>query len=930
MAQNDQKSALPDSASKARREVHTVLATIIILGLIFILTNARTSYAQAAGNIQVTLSANNIDAGQNTVITADVNSLAFNSQTYLWGITGSCPDFIGLDVNTNSFVYYSTIDGETNNCQFTINVIGSNENYIGNGISPLLTVNMPLSIPYVPTSEGNVLQGDIAAIDTLPATMGGTYPITYTWLISNSIDGGFAPATEAQCTMPSGTAVANSQISCTTDSNTVPGTYYYEVQFTDSANTPEITVSTPSTNMTTVFATTSAALACSPFDVGGSTLCTVAVAGSDPTGNVLFTVSNGIGSFTQNLPVQCTLNASGSCSIGFTSNTAGTATITANYVGDTYHYGSAGANQVTINPQLGFPGQPSVITPIDEGQIESVTSDISNVIGTGTGPITYSLYYAWFYAQSFPVSDATCSTSGTTVTCTYVPTAAGIYNYVINATDNAPTPGSTNSAMSANVTVNQFTIGSIYPDMDLVSLNETGKLSIGTPTNGTPPYSYQWSEYYNESYSNVAVNCAAPLSDACSFATSQNTPVGLYEFTVDANYTGMDNTIINSSFETMPTAFVTVSNNSTGDFAAPVEPMFLQSNYTIYYTNQGVLFTLALSNGQCGDGCGGLFIITNVTSETPLAPQDYTKLYADNITEDGLFVNYTSVTTSYPCSLSSENVAPYELVNNSTWTEVTPFSVNASSCTLSFDIVSNVNTSFTEFQPIGIPTTISLMSYIPPPPKTGGGAVTGGAVSGGGSTPTPAVTYNKTNSTMCATISNFSQYDSVNLHIFNSTFDVTENYITPTTADITVNGKVYVLGENGNVLVGSIDGANYTLKLNELSYVPIADTLTMTLCGEESAPSVLAKPNTTTITITLSTATTTIAGTQNNYGTGTSGTNRGNTGTNGSTGGTKSGSGSTNPLLPHTPTTTQKIATMALIMSVMSALLASLLSRSGR
>ena len=45
---------------------------------------------------------------------------------------------------------------------------------------------------------------------------------------------------------------------------------------------------------------------------------------------------------------------------------------------------------VTVNSALGTPGTPTGTTPIDQGQIETVAADVSDVDGTGSGTLMYA------------------------------------------------------------------------------------------------------------------------------------------------------------------------------------------------------------------------------------------------------------------------------------------------------------------------------------------------------------------------------------------------------------------------------------------------------------------------------------------------------------------------------------------------------------
>jgi hypothetical protein len=57
-----------------------------------------------------------------------------------------------------------------------------------------------------------------------------------------------------------------------------------------------------------------------------------------------------------------------------------------------------------------------------------------------------------------------------------------------------------------------------------------------------------------------------------------------------------------------------------------------------------------------------------------------------------------------------------------------------------------------------------------------------------------------------------------------------ENYINPTSAGVSVNGKAYLLDPNSPQNVLNTSGADYKITLKSISYLPIVDTITVELC----------------------------------------------------------------------------------------------------
>src|SRR5208282_1133602 len=128
--------------------------------------------------------------------------------------------------------------------------------------SGAVTVNTALATASAPTVTTALIdrgQTPIAATDTLPATLGGSGTVTYTWMVSFNL-GAYAAATATQCATPSGTATSSATVNCVVGATVAVGSYTYEMQLKDSATTPVTTTSTASGAVTvsTALATASA------------------------------------------------------------------------------------------------------------------------------------------------------------------------------------------------------------------------------------------------------------------------------------------------------------------------------------------------------------------------------------------------------------------------------------------------------------------------------------------------------------------------------------------------------------------------------------------------------------------------------------------------------------------------------------------------
>jgi hypothetical protein len=102
--------------------------------------------------------------------------------------------------------------------------------------------------------------------------------------------------------------------------------------------------------------------------------------------------------------------------------------------------------------------------------------------------------------------------------------------------------------------------------------------------------------------------------------------------------------------------------------------------------------------------------------------------------------------------------------------------------------------------------------------SSGGGGGGGGGGSGGVSKPTI------TNLTNGYNVSTVTQLDTFSLALCGTTLQVTENYISPTEAGVTINGQQYILTPNGATpIIGEQNGC--TVNLLNISYIPIQQTI---------------------------------------------------------------------------------------------------------
>lgn len=185
----------------------------------------------------------------------------------------------------------------------------------------------PMNVSTYATCEGSV-----SGSDSNPPT--GSIQFS-----TDSSTGSFSPLA---CDVSSGSCSV-SYYDTSAGSYTITADYAGDANNSASFGTTGLTVVAPASPTST---TTS--VVCTPGSIDTNsteTNCVASVTGNDPSGTVDFSTTSAGGGFN---PSQCSLS-DGSCSVQYSDSQSGTATITADYSGDSSNEASSGSFDVTVN-----------------------------------------------------------------------------------------------------------------------------------------------------------------------------------------------------------------------------------------------------------------------------------------------------------------------------------------------------------------------------------------------------------------------------------------------------------------------------------------------------------------------------------------------------------------------------------------------------
>ena len=356
-----------------------------------------------------------------------------------------------------------------------------------------------------------------------------------------------------------------------------------------------------------------------------------------------------------------------------------------------YYYGS---NTVLLSNTLTIDPAPSVSLTVQTGSgiptnaIMYGNSIITTAAVTGgTGNFIYAFTLDNAEAQN-TVSSSTLSSTNTLDALT-VPG-----NYVFNVIV-------TDTGTTTHYSVPQVTNTVVIESNDLLSATSSGNpgfagfySAVNITFTGTPTIDNQsaWSLYVN--------GALFGKTDSVMHWAEQGSP-GTYSFTFtnpgNSNYTSasLASTLKVGSLGTGGSGVSSSSpppSTTTPSTAVTTAPPSTSLNDTVnlmHGASQQISFnntrvTIQLVSNSSSNSTVKLLVV-NVTALSPNAPSGFIKLSATNITSNTTKANHINVKYSYPCSIFAAYIKPF-ILENGMWDAISPFTVNATSCTVSFSI----------------------------------------------------------------------------------------------------------------------------------------------------------------------------------------------------------------------------------------------------
>jgi outer membrane protein assembly factor BamB len=392
-------------------------------GIVYIGSMDGTLYAFGEGTVALSVSISPsswaMDAGQSKTFTATPSGGSGVYSSFQWYVGGVAQS----GQTTSTFSYTAPSAGSPS---ITVTVTDNLGTTSAQSAAPTVTVSSMFNNPSTPTASASTIgQGESTTL-TGSAGSSGTAPYSLQWLQKAPDAGSFSEIGGA----------TSSTYTFSPTTGTATGVWSFELRVTDSASNPVTGWSSPVSITVNPPVTGTVAPSTWTMDVGQSKIFTA-------------TPSGGSGAYTSYQWYVGGVAQSGQTSATFTytPSATGTPAITAT-VTDSLGTTSAQANAptVTVNTALATPAASPSAGTVTQGDTSTLTV---SAVTTGSSPYTYR----WF--SKAPGASAYSTISGAT-SATYsfassASTAAGIWTFLLEVTDNA---GAAANSTAISVTVN--------------------------------------------------------------------------------------------------------------------------------------------------------------------------------------------------------------------------------------------------------------------------------------------------------------------------------------------------------------------------------------------------------------------------------------------------------------------------------------------
>jgi hypothetical protein len=528
---------------------------------------------------------------------------------------------------------------------------------------------------------------------------------------------------------------------------------------------------------------------------------------------------------------------------------------------------AASSGNVKVNSNLTIGAPTFTNTTIDQTQLSMVNATLPI---TGTPGYTYTWYVSYDNGNEVPANSLICNpnysqasgygTAGQKIVCQFLTNTSsltGNYAFEVKVTDSAPVPDTVYSA--ANIlTLNPELMDPISPMK--ASLKLGGRINvIENMSGGTRPYNFTWYVSYDNAPAVSAGSACSLLtpnsmptysnSTVCTFAPNATAKLGDYKFFVHIVDSASTPMAVNSLMSN-----ITVLNSALNASAMPKNSVLdvgqsEQLNTSVtggnspyayqWFNDTGAIMPGVSMNGMIqghitfsADSVGKYSYYAYVTDNSLV-----NKTASNNAT---VVVNTDPALILYVTPGASINTGTVPTVSTSitggtgpfvySWTiNGNPVSDSSSAYTFgsapsagTYTITVNASDAGTSI-PYVFSNTIVITVSVPTLHQNNNGGGGGGSGGGGGGLPYPIITPVGA----CITASNIAVPATFTVDMGNQSLGSNLNFISPTTAGITIDGISYTLPLGVSV---NLTGTEITMRLLNISYIPMQHTVAIEFC----------------------------------------------------------------------------------------------------